>query len=245
MKKIVISLLIALLTPLSSCFLNNQIEIDGNGDCILEETTNEYRTGNIKDIKANLDCSISFILYFTKEGCSSCEQFSPIMDSFRKNEKYLIYKFDVNNQKDEMNELKALWGDRFFKKENETYQVVTPSVYAVSHDFDVLNINYNSYMQTENAFKNYMHASIKISNSYLSNKTESYNPKDNELFISLNKDSGSLSLYNSKIKSLIRNSSKNIIINSDYCGDNLIIKTSTQSYVVDENTDYQLIESLF
>ena len=68
-----------------SCFGNDgKIKIAKNLDVVLFDKENDYLDADYSEISANLDVNANFALYFSEDGCSSCEEFSPIMDSFTK-----------------------------------------------------------------------------------------------------------------------------------------------------------------
>ena len=215
MTKKFIPLLTLLAIESTACSNFANVKVSGNVDVFLGIKTPAYQEPITANITANLELSIPFALYFTNEGCSSCEAFSPIADNYLNEAKFLTYKYDVNKDRDEFNKLIEKHGDLLFKENKES--IVTPSYLIVDKDQNVYNINYNSYMKTESAFFNYMNTKFSLSNVYLTSGdvfTKNFINKE-FVYIYFNFQNVSLfSLLKSNIISSAYNSNKPVIISN-------------------------------
>lgn len=242
MKKIVISLLLLSGILLPSCSNKSKTKIDGNIDTFLLEKDNYYVEGNVEEISAKIANSSSFLVYFTSDGCGACKRFSPIMDSYMKDVNFLTYRFVVDSQIEEVRKFAEMWGDKFF---NERQEIYTPSLYVVDCEFNVNQINYDSYMKTETAFKNHMNANYEQSNVYFTSGDVSSSNKD---FVYIHydfSDSNLKSLYDSKLKRFIRTSNKSIVV-SDFNNDGkLHLSSSNEDLVINNDTGEEEISKFF
>lgn len=249
MRKIVIYLLLTPMICLSSCGNKERIRIDGNIDTFLLEKDNYYIKGDVDEIASKIEYSSSFLVYFTNSGCSACERFSPIMDSYLKSVDYSVYRFELGSQRDEIKRFNELWGDKFFSKEDGVHQIVTPSLYVVDHNFNVQMINYDSYMQTENAFKNHMKSRYESSNIYF---TSGDVLKDNlnKSFVYIHFDFSNdelKNIYNSKLKDVLENTDKKVVV-SNYIDDGKLHLSSNYDgqmkdmVILNETTNEQILE---
>lgn len=216
MKKKFIPLLLLPFIGLTSCssFSDEaKIKIDSNIDTFLYEKDNEYQKADTEDILAKLSLKAGFAIYFTKDGCSSCKQFSPIMDSYLKSSNMLVYKYDTDNDVDELNKLKESIGDKLFAA-TEDKILQTPSVFVL-HDDNVDQVDYSSYMKTNNAFNNYMNRTYKVREVYYSKCDvfeTSFTNKEFAYVTFQNSDATMLDRYIRKVEPYVHNSSHPVII---------------------------------
>lgn len=142
-----------------SCFGNDgKIKIAKNLDVVLFDKENDYLDADYSEISANLDVNANFALYFSEDGCSSCEEFSPIIDSYLKESNMMVYKIDVNEDKEVFNKLQKEYSTKLFNNE-ETLSLPALCVYANN---EANYVDYSSHMKTEMAFKNYMNQKYRV-----------------------------------------------------------------------------------
>lgn len=245
MKKRVISLLLTLLFVASSCDNNEKQSIDGNIDVLLFQKENDYIEGNISSIEIRKRLSSSFMVYFTNPGCSACDEFSPIMDEFIKENDYCVFKFDTNVQRNELREFENRWGDKFFKKEDNTYQIVTPSLCVVNESFDVTRIDNKAYMQYKNVFFNHMSSNYKSSNVFINEKRSKITQKSiTNVLLNFNNNE-LINIYENKIKRFTRTSNKQIVIGNSADSGVLLSCSSKADLIVNQDTPIGSIQEYF
>ena len=216
MSKKLFTLVIAPMLLASSCsLLNNQnkLKLAANIDTFLLDKPNDYLTPNIDKISTNLRLNANFIIYFTEEGCSSCEGFKPIMDNYIQSQNVMVYKFDVNKDKEVFDQFKEQYGQKFF---NQEAAIPLPSVYIVNED-KVSNVEYETSMKTQNAFLNYMNTKYEVGNTYYIDKNPFEFEFTNKEFAYINfdfSDENLLGLYNSKLKDKVYKSKRKVIVSS-------------------------------
>lgn len=240
MKKF-IPLLTLLAIAVSACSNFTHTKIAGDIDEFLGIKGPEYQQPITANITANLELSVPFSLYLTNEGCSSCEVFSPIIDKYQKEVKLLTYKYDVNKDRNEFNELIEKHGDFLFGKNKSN--VTTPTYLLVDKDKNIYNVNYNSYMKTEGAFYNFMNSKFSLSNVYFTTGDVMKKNFVNKEFIYIYLDFNNINLRSILDESVLPNaykSTKTTIISDYYEDDFMHVKITGkdkngQEYVRQDN----------
>ena len=227
MKKFIPLLAMIPLVALSACNPlpnENKTKICGNIGTFLYKDENRYLTPDINDISASFKIDASFAIYFTNDGCSSCDEFAPIMYEYMSKSNMMIYKFDLAYNEKEINDFKKAYGDKFFSKDSlGNYKVPTPAVCVINQD-SIEYVNYASYMQTEQAFFNYMESTYAIGNVYYTHGDIFKTDFDDVEFAYVYFDFDNtqlMSLYKTKLQNKVNKSNRTVIV-SHYEEDGLL-----------------------
>ena len=221
MFKKYVPLFLAVTTIICGCSFstkNNKKLIASNLETFLFDKEAEFLEPEIDKIAANLKANHSFALYFTNEGCSDCENFKPIATSYLKESKMMIYKFDVEVNREQLQQFNALYGDRFFSKNDSGTFVISAPMFCVISENNIDWIKKESYMKTYDAFKNHLNSKYRVDNLYYGEgNVPSLEFVNKEFtYISYNQNDESLNnLFKDKISPLLNESSKKIIISNN------------------------------
>lgn len=211
-------------TACSSFQEDGRTSISGNIGTFLYKDENNYLAPDISDISVSFKINASFAIYFTNDGCSSCDEFAPIMYEYMHKSNMMIYKFDLAYNEEDINDFKKAYGERFFSKDAKgNYKVPTPSVCIVTPD-SIDYVNFASYMQTENAFFNYMESKYKIGNVYYTHgdvfKTDFDNREFAYTYFDFD-DTQLMSIYKTKLQNKVNKSNRTVIV-SHFADDSLV-----------------------
>ena len=256
MKKL-LPLLICPLLLITSCSAfsdDNKVLLAANIDTYLDEKTNNYLDPDINYISSNLRMNANIIVYFTNTGCSSCESFSPIMDDYVLHNNAMVYKFDIDNNREQFNMFKEEYGQMFFGSNTESISL--PALYVVNEG-KVEQVKYDSYMKTQLAFNNYMNKHYKVSNAYYTMGDVFKRDFVDKEFAYINFNSSNLTLkdiYTNRLDSKAKSSQRKVII-SDFNQDNVIHlrltgrnalgnEYSIKEYVVTNETSIETISTV-
>jgi len=237
-----------------SCFGNDgKIKIAKNLDVVLFNKENDYLDADYSEISANLDVNANFALYFSEDGCSSCEEFSPIMDSYLKESNMMVYKIDVNEDKEVFNKLQKEYSSKLFNNE-ETLSLPALCVYA---DKEANYVDYSSYMKTEMAFKNYMNQKYRVVDlCFTSGDIYSLDFIDKKFaYVNFDFDNDKhVNLFKSKLEKIAYSSNRTVII-SNYDEDDMVHirytgknnkgeRYSIKEFVVTEETNENVVREV-
>lgn len=233
MNKKIVSIISAI--PLiTSCALTNHTKICGDVDVFLGLKENNFQAANSQEILANIELNKSFCLYLTKEGCSSCEEFSPIADKFVKDSGFLTYRYDINKDLDQFRMLQKENGKLIFKG-LEDYLITTPSFILIDSEANGYNVNYSSYMKTERSFFNHVNSKFELSNIYFTNGDVLEKDFVNKEFVYIHfnfNDAELMNIYKNMIASKANESNKTVIVSNK-------IEDSLRMDIVGKNKDKQ------
>lgn len=209
---------LTLLANLSvACSSNNSKAVLAKSFDSFLTNENKILVADIESVSRSISMDAGFLIYISEKGCSSCEAFNPILTSYVEKTSLLTYKFDVEDNREDLAAFQLFYGDRFFKKNSYgDYQILTPSLYVIQNNI-VEEIDYDSYMKASRAFENYLNSRYIIKNHYFIHKNVSEYDLNGKSFsyVSFNKDKeGLANLYKTKILPLI-NQSDNVIVISD------------------------------
>ena len=254
MTKRLFTLVIVPVTLTCSCSLlneQNRTKLAANIDTFLFNQNNDYLSPEIDKISANLKVNANFLIYFTEEGCSSCEAFTPIMNNYIQDHNVMVYKFDVNKDREVFNDFKEQYGQKFFND----VALTLPAVYVVNED-KINNIDYESTMKTQNVFFNYMNSKYEVGNTYYIDKNPFEFEFSNKEFAYINFDYSNenlLSLYNSKLKDKVYKSKRKVIVSSFTEDEKIHLKLvgrcelgqySRLEFIVNEETSEEVINQV-
>ncbi len=158
MRKIkpVLSLLYisAILSGCSS--FRGSVPVYKNGDLIYSGNNESFRyiEASFSKIDSLITHEENFVLYLSKEGCSSCVSFKPIIEGYINDTKQSIYKYEITNQ-DFVNDFVPKYKDYFFP----LGEIVTPSIYVCNKKDYPDQISHNTF-QTKLLFTNAMKAKL-------------------------------------------------------------------------------------
>lgn len=215
MTKKIVSL-ISIIPLVASCSLTNRTKICGDVDAFFGIKENTFQEANSVEIYTNLALNRSFCLYLTNQGCSSCEEFSPIANKFVKESGFLTYKYDVNEDREQLRMLQNEDGKLVFNGLDD-YSVSTPSFILVDSQANGYNINYTSYMKTEKAFFNHIKSKFELSNIYFTKGDVLEKDFVDQEFVYIHFDFGDLGLmniYKNLIFAKANASSKTVIVSN-------------------------------
>ena len=245
----------AIICGCSSASKNNKKLIASNLETFLFDKEAEFLTPEVTKISANLEANHNFALYFTNEGCGDCETFKPIVTNYLKESKMMIYKFDVEANREELQLFNTLYGERFFTKNQSGAFVVSAPMFCVINENNIDWIKKESYMKTYEAFKNHLNSKYRVDNLYYGEgNIPSLDYINKEFtYISYNQSNPDLNnLYKEKIAPLLNESSKKIIVSNNPIEDEINLKitgkTISKTYfrneiVVTSETPVETIKS--
>lgn len=219
MAKKLFTLVIIPISLACSCSLfneQNKTKLAANIDTFLFNKENAYLAPEVDKISANLEVNANFVIYFTEEGCSSCEGFAPIMDNYIQSKNVMVYKFDVKKDEEAFNQFKNEYGQKFFNEPLSGVGLTLPAVCVVNED-KVTYVDYESTMKTQNVFLNHMNSKYDVGNVYYINSDPFEYEFSNKEFAYINFDFSNenlLGLYNSKLKDLVYSSKRKVIIST-------------------------------
>lgn len=227
--------LLTLITPLllTGCKKEEDKEIFLSNyhylETVLPEEKDRVIEGNIKNVKSLLNLSISFLVYFHKPECYWCEQFAPILNEYLEKHETLVVDIPYEN---------------IFEFRDAFSDVITIDS---SFSFPYLGIMHgkqkcekipnDQYMQTSNAFTNYMENRVKKTHIYYADINEK-NVKNNRKIsnISINtEDKNAVELYNKKVYSCVTQSSADILITTN-SEEGLVLQAIDENQTVKEKT---------
>ena len=233
--------MLLLLPTLQGCGEDNRVVLLRNYAYITHQnvnSTNRYTSANYQEIKNLIDLKIPFIVYLTKEGCSSCNQFTPIMNEWVDNEAHLVIKLNEEEAITINSQLNGLLSTTLA---NGNKQLLFPTVGVVTSltSFDI--VDYSRYMKTRNAFFKHMNNQYKTSDIYFSNIENK--PDLGVEYTSLlfnNNDNNSKSIYSTKVLPLLIKSTKRILISNKEATDLKLsfmkVNSQNENYLDDEIT---------
>lgn len=109
----------------------------------LEEFTNLYNS------------NLNYIIMFSDEGCSACQQFAPIIEKYIKNTHQLVVKIDgVDKYK-----IQEEYKDKFFPDSG----ILNPSIFVKENNDNLYKVDYSSYMKTYRVFNKHMNSRYETS----------------------------------------------------------------------------------
>ena len=221
MKKLFPLLFLASLSLISCSELNNdnRIKLASNIETYLFEKENSYQEPDIDKISANIELNANFAIYFTSEGCSSCINFSPIIDEYVKANNLLIYKYNQETNYEQFLKFKEKYGERFFDEPT----LSLPALFILE-DGNVNKVNYDSYMKTKSAFFNYMNRNYISSHIFYTTgnvfEQEFYFTEFAYIYFDQN-SSSLMDIYKQKLMEPSKKSHRDVII-SNYAEDDQI-----------------------
>ena len=226
-KKLIALFILTNLLAVSCSFFDakNKKQINGNIDTFLSQKDNYFKEPNIDEISANLEYSIAFCIYFTDEGCSSCEEFKAIGETFLKTSNFLTYKIDTNLNREEVKKLTNKYGEKYFSKDqNGSYLISTPSYLFIDENGNGYSPSYNSYMKTYDAFSNHINSKYCLSNTYYTSgnvlENQFIDCEFSYVYFDFTK-SELLNIYKTKILSYAKEASRKVVV-SNYASDDKI-----------------------
>ena len=240
------------------CSLGNKSNkklIAANLDSFLFDKDAEFLEPEISKISANLEANHNFAIYFTNEGCGECEEFKPIANSYLKESKMMIYKFDVEANREELQLFNSLYGDKFFSKDESGSFVISAPMFCVVSEDNVDWIKKESFMKTYDAFKNHLNSKYRVDNLYYAEgNVPSLDYVNKEFtYISYNQGNQELNnLYKEKISPLLNESNKKIIVSNNPLDNEIKLKitgkTISKTYsrneiVVTNETSQEVIKT--
>ncbi len=154
------SLLIASLSVLSGCSNEDKKPLLAHADYVLygEMDSNNLFFNPSLEVFDNLyNSNLNFIVMFSDEGCSACQEFKPIIEKYVKNTHQLVVEISGNDKY----KINQKYKDKFFVDS----QVRTPSVFVKENDDNIYRVDYSTYMKTYNVFKRHMESRYKTSKS--------------------------------------------------------------------------------
>lgn len=158
-KKICV-LFVSIASLLCGCKNNedNRKNLLANSDYLLYGNISEnhyFYTPTSEEFDGLYASGLNFIVLFSEEGCSACEQFAPIIKEYIKE----THAFVVTIGGADEIKIKEDYKYTFFKDGNFKY----PAVFVKEENNSIFTVDYASYMKTYNVFKRHMDSRYKIS----------------------------------------------------------------------------------
>lgn len=180
--------------------------------------SNKVLEADIQSVSRKISMDAGFAIYISEKGCSGCEAFNPILTSYVEKTSLLTYKFDVEDNREDLAAFQLFYGDKFFEKNDAgNYVIKTPSLYVVQNNV-VDEVDYESYMKADKAFENYMNSKYDIKNHYYIHESISNYDISGKSFTYVCFDKGKeelVNLYKTKLLPLINQSDKTIIVSDE------------------------------
>ena len=116
-----------------------------NGDLIYPVSDDPYRLRdiNFEGMESLINSKAEYIVLFSQKGCSSCEEFKPVIEKYVKNTNQVIYQYEVTSQ-DFVGEFLPKYKDKFFP----TGEIYTPSLFLGSERSNVEQLPNNMFKTT-------------------------------------------------------------------------------------------------
>ncbi len=230
------ALLITFSAMLSSCYKEPKIELLANSDFLLYGEVDDshlFYTPTIEEFENLYNSNLNYVVMFSQNGCSACQQFEPIITQYVKETHQLL----VTISDDIIEPIKT----KFFSD----FHVMTPSIYIKENDTNFYEVKYASYMKTYRAFKRHMNSRYETAKySYFCGKIDGKTPifsnftkinfvsndtfknnvfgkaiySENDVVFSTNFESQSLSIINNDFS----------VLKSDLINENLVAEITDQ-----------------
>lgn len=161
--------LIVLPFILSGCSFKGTSPMIRNGDLLYLEVDepNYFRDVNCADLTTLFESNSDYLLMFTRKGCSSCEEFKPIIENYIKKTNQVVYSYEIS-ESDFMNEFVPQYGNKFFPSN----EILTPALF-VGEGLEVKELDHNRFM-TKPMFTNLMRGQVYETNVYSFTRFNSY-----------------------------------------------------------------------
>lgn len=181
----------------------------------LEEFTNLYNS------------NLNYIIMFSDEGCSACQQFAPIIKKYVRNTHQLVVKIDG----DDKYKIQAKYKDKFFPDS----EVLNPTVFVKENNDNLYKVDYSSYMKTYRVFNKQMSSRYQTSKcGYICGEITVKSPLISNFTIV---DFTANDAFKNKISPRILETEKNVFIRSNV-GTNLMstVELNSEGKFVIKNT---------
>lgn len=194
------------------------------------ENSATYFKGNKSNFETIKNLNIPFLVYFTSDTCSKCEKFSSIFKAYLKDNNPFV--FTVTNNEN-IQQFLSIYKNLFF----EDTEISVPYL-GVFYNNKCTKIDNSKFMQTKNAFKNFMTSNYRISNvSFTSEKFEPILRNEEFTYISYEtSDIEIVNIYKEKFDFLQSTKRETIISNYEASGLEIF------KYVYDLNNELYLKE---
>ena len=210
---------VLLLTPLllSSCgeFKGNTPGLR-NGDILYlnVDNPNYYRDSSFKMIDTLIESKQEYILMFTREGCSACNEFKPVLDKYIKESKQLVYRYDISSS-DFTTEFIPKYCDSFFPNK----EVLTPTIF-VSDGENISKLDNNRF-KTKPMFKVMMRKTLYETNVYSFTrfaplKSFMDENKESTIYLLDRNVTKAVNSYNEIKENLYKSESKSIVVEMSF-----------------------------
>ncbi len=137
-------------SPKTSLLANSDFLFYGE---ISEE--HSFYTPSLEEFDQLYNSNLNYIIYFSDEGCSACQQFNPIMKEYvEKNHSFVVQVAGEDKYK-----IEEKYKDTFFPETG----ILTPSVFVKEKGTNFYTVNYKSYMQTYRVFSKHMNSRYETS----------------------------------------------------------------------------------
>lgn len=202
-------LLLMTSTLLSGCNDAGKKSLLLNSDYLLYgeiKTEHLFLTPSLKEFTNLYNSDLSYIVMFSDEGCSTCNDFAPIIKDYVLNTHQLVVsvngadKYKINEE----------YRDKFFKDS----MISTPSIFIKEKGDEIYQVNYEKYMRTYSAFSRHLSSKYKNSKSaYFCEEITTKSPiisSYSHIYFEAN------DTFKNKISDKIMNTEKDTLIESNF-----------------------------
>ncbi len=147
--------LIVPLCALSACSYRGEVKPLRDGDFLIRDSF-EIRNDTFEVVDQHFQAKDSFCLYFSLEGCSSCEKFLEGFKTVAQESKILTFHLEAPQKADDMTKL--------YEKYPELKSEYSPSFYVVN-DGKIESIPYDQ-INSENRLRNTLKRKVSLVDNY-------------------------------------------------------------------------------
>lgn len=144
-RRLLLSVLLTSMLLTSCASFNGATPAYRNGD--LYYTTVEYpnlfRDVNAETMSSLIESKTDYIVLFSQKGCSSCEEFDPVIKGYINNTKQVVYKYDISSA-DFVSEFLPKYYESFFPEK----KIITPSLFIGNSEGKVEQLSNNMFKTT-------------------------------------------------------------------------------------------------
>lgn len=150
--------------------------------------------------------NLNFIIMFSEEGCSACQQFDPIIKEYIKNSHQLVVKIDG----DDKYKIHTQYKDKFFPDS----EILNPTIFIKENNNNLYKVDYSSYMKTYRVFNKHMSSRYETSKcAYFCGEIAAKSPIiSNFTLVDFNAND----TFKNKISPKLLDTKKNVLIRSNF-----------------------------
>ena len=208
-----------------------------NGDLIYPVSDDPYlfRDVDFEIMDSLITSDSDFLVLFSQKGCSSCQEFKPVIEKYIKKNNQLVYMYEVTKD-DFVSEFLPKYKDIFFP----TGEIYTPSLFVKGKGEDVKQLSNNMFKTTlmlENMMKeNVYETEVYTFSRFTPFKNYLKNISEFDVYLYDRNNEDQVSAFNSYVHDeIVKSTRKSTILDLAFISDE--DKGLIKSYFETENFD--------